>query len=231
MRAQVRLKVAVDFHEADARHLHKQIEALSHPNTPWEDLSETSSVTSSMSCPARDREIHLDLEVSILIRHFVPSQSVSSSCSVFRPTVSTPCHVAQAKVRTQLQDEGILLPLRESIRASAAAGGIKSGGVRGLSAHSSSNFNKKMGARESVDGLPHQAHKASVSQRRSSLPTTCNPSDASQPGEDSLASKIEKIRMSMDHMLRVSLSPPTVNAQSKMHLGTNTITPTAMPES
>ena len=71
MCAQVRLKVAIDFHEADSRHLHKQIEALSNPNTPWEELSEASSVTSNMSCPARDREIHLDFEVPIPLRHFV----------------------------------------------------------------------------------------------------------------------------------------------------------------
>ena len=114
------------------------------------------------------------------------------------------------------------MPLRESIRAAAAAGGIKSGGAVGLSAHNVSNFNKKLAARESVDGLL-QAHKARMSQRRSSLPTNCNPSDASQPGQDSLTSKIEKISMSMDHLLRVSLSPPAAEARTQTRISSNTI--------
>ena len=52
MIAQVRLKVAIEFHEADSRDLHKQIDALS-------TSSETSSVTSGFS----SREHHMDIEV------------------------------------------------------------------------------------------------------------------------------------------------------------------------
>jgi hypothetical protein len=52
MIVQVRLKVAIEFHEADSRDLHKQIDALS-------TSSETSSVTSGFS----SREHHMDIEV------------------------------------------------------------------------------------------------------------------------------------------------------------------------
>jgi hypothetical protein len=64
MIAQVRLKVAIEFHEADSRDLHKQIDALSTSttgNTPWETSSETSSVTSGFS----SREHHMDIEVRV----------------------------------------------------------------------------------------------------------------------------------------------------------------------
>lgn len=54
MIAQVRLKVAIEFHEADSRDLHKQIDALS-------TSSETSSVTSGFS----SREHHMDIEVRV----------------------------------------------------------------------------------------------------------------------------------------------------------------------
>ena len=168
-----------------------------------------------MSCPARDHEVHLEIEVSFPLRR-ATSRSVSSSCFPL-------LHDTSPSLKSgEKQDEGVLLPLRESIRAAAAGGGLKSGGAVGLSAHNVSNFNKKLAARESVDGLL-QAHKARMSQRRSSLPTNCNPSDASKPGQDSLTSKIEKIRMSMDHMLRVSLSPPAADARTQTRLSSNTI--------
>jgi len=67
--AQVRLKVAIEFHEADSRDLHKQIDALSTSttgNTPWETSSETSSVTSGFS----SREHHMDIEVRVTPPHF-----------------------------------------------------------------------------------------------------------------------------------------------------------------
>ena len=50
----VRLKCVSEFHENDARDLHRQIEILSNDTTPLEHLSEASSFTS---------DLHLDIEV------------------------------------------------------------------------------------------------------------------------------------------------------------------------
>ena len=77
MIAQVRLKVAIEFHEADSRDLHKQIDALStstNGNTPWETSSETSSVTSGFS----SREHHMDIEVRLLVVSLSPIKPLSS---------------------------------------------------------------------------------------------------------------------------------------------------------
>lgn len=246
---QVRLKVAIDFHQADSRDLHLQIEALSNNNTPWETLSETSSVVSAISS-------HIDIEVLIYIHRDIreTESSKENGRKIYRcrcrrryscltplsPLVFLPrCLLNDDECTreshvTCLQDEGILLPLREQIRA-AGADAVACGGIappdaarRGLSEHSSSNFNKKMGARNSIgvsDASSHHAHlanKHSAVSRRTSLPTSCilsntlhSQANVTKDTGASLTAKIEKIRTSMDHMLRVSLSP-TYNRESTL---------------
>lgn len=54
---QVKLKVAIRSHEADARQLHQQIECLS------DSRSESSSVASPGTC----RRLHLDVEVKLIV--------------------------------------------------------------------------------------------------------------------------------------------------------------------
>jgi len=115
---QVSLKVAINFHQADSRELHRQIDILSQPNTavnsPWEDLSETSSVTSGIS------DLHLDVEVRGSLLNRLQSaarecrvlQCAAVSCSLISPDSGEPfsvcscldthCAVLQCGARRQL---------------------------------------------------------------------------------------------------------------------------------
>ena len=141
--------------------------------------------------------------------------------------LKAPCSCARQQPHLYTtQDERTLLPLREQIRAAAAAAvvsgqakvgpGGRGGSGRshgpGLSELSSSSYNRKLGSRNSwsaLEGSSLPPNKQSV-QRRAAAAAVPSSHEGVYDRDSgaSLTDKIEQIRLSMDHILHVSRSPP-----------------------